>query len=63
MIERLKKISLLSVFFFFFNDEEPHQTRAIRTHPWMVNPKYTTPPARTVYQVKYMKRNEYRCAS
>jgi hypothetical protein len=30
-----------------FDDEEPHQGRALQTHPWVVNTEYTTPP--TIY--------------
>ena len=28
----------------FFNDLEPHQGRALWTHPWEVNDRYTTHP-------------------
>jgi len=36
----------------FFNAEEPLQGRApFGTHPDRVNPRYTTPSARNVYQV------------
>ena len=47
----------LFLFFFFcgrifiFYDKEPPQGKAHQTHPWIVNPGYTTPPARTVYRV------------
>jgi len=38
-------------FFFFFVNVEPHQGRALQTQPWGVNPRYTTPPSKTMYQV------------
>ena len=37
--------------YFLFYDEEPHQGKALRTHPWIVNSGYTIPPARNVYRV------------
>jgi hypothetical protein len=51
----LKKNNNNKLFLFllllFFNYVEPHQSRALQTHPWRVNPGYTTPPTKTVYQV------------
>ena len=38
-------------FFFSFDDEEPYQGKALRTHLWVLNLGYTTPPAKTVYLV------------
>ena len=36
---------------FFFFKEKTHQGKALRTYPWIVNLRYTTPPIRTVYWV------------
>lgn len=34
---------------FFFNDEKPHQGKALWTHHWIANHGYTTPSAKTMY--------------
>ena len=34
---------------YFFYDKDLTKA-ALRTHPWVLNPKYTTPPARTMYR-------------
>ena len=35
----------------YVSTKEPHQGRTLWIHPWVENPGYTTPSARTVYQV------------
>ena len=39
----------------FFYDEESHQGKALLTHPWVVNPGYTTPFIITTYRVNQGK--------
>ncbi len=36
---------------FLFYDEETLQGKALQINPWIVNTRYTTPPAKTIYQV------------
>ena len=37
--------------FFFFDGVEPHQGKALWTHPWGLNHGYMIPPTKTMYQV------------
>lgn len=47
----MASVSACLFYYFLWRGTSFHQGRVQRTHPWVVNPRYTTSPTRTVHYV------------